>query len=94
MNTTDWITGQIFFRSTGMTGGFGRKKMFFVGIIDVPDSVEIKDEHQYTVYADPPTLFSPSVVPLMVMKKSAVDLKEEMQAKDADGILRSPIWRT
>lgn len=99
MDTSNMITGQIIFRDTGDPGLNGRKKMFLVGIVDIPADVPIKGEHQYTVFSPASelsyiTLEAMNLKPLLIALGTETDVSDRILAHSADGILRSPLWRT
>jgi hypothetical protein len=93
------ITGQLFFRDTPKNAngpaGPGRKLMMVVGIVAVPEDIDIKGEHQYVVSGgksrnDP----SGSFIELgMLTDKGVVDQTAVGRGNTIGDLLKEGIWQ-
>lgn len=89
------ITGQLFFRDTpkGASGpaGPGRKLMMVVGIVAVPEDMDIKGEHQYVVSG---AMLTSEILRLGVHTQDGVlDRTKEAAGYAAGQLLTMPIWQ-
>lgn len=80
------VTGQVFFRDTGLKAADGRRIFWSVSVVSVPSDFHFEPEHQYTVSGS-------SDGSLQVHKETAVDLTDKAMGKGADGLLKAPIWK-
>lgn len=88
------ITGQLFFRETPRNpdgpAGPGRRLMIVVGVLAVPDDMEIKGEHQYVVSGD---YLCEGIVRMGLATQSGViDRTKEAEGLTASGLLSKAIW--
>ena len=90
-DTSKMLTGQVIFREVG-DGTQGRFKMFFVGVVDVPDGIELKGEHQYIIWGFRPG--DPSEQILHICQEGVIDRTEELRGTMASEMLTTPFWRT
>lgn len=88
------VTGQLFFRDAATSNtipdgvaGPGRKLMLVVGILAVPEDLDIKPEHQYVV-------LDLGAWPLLtVVPSTATDIADRARGRAAGDLLCEPIWR-
>lgn len=89
------ITGQLFFRDTPKEthgpAGPGRKLMMVVGILAVPEDMEIKGEHQYVACGTKPV---DGMIRLVIATESGViDRTKEAAGYAAGQLLTQGIWQ-
>jgi len=89
------ITGQLFFRDTLKESrgpaGPGRKLMIIVGVVAVPEGMDLKGEHQYVVSG---AMLTDEILRLGVYTKSGViDRTEEAAGYSAGQLLTQGIWQ-
>lgn len=89
------ITGQLFFRDTPQnpnnSAGPGRKFMMVVGIVAVPEDMDIKGEHQYVVSG---AMLTDEILRLGVHTQDGViDRTKEAAGYAAGQLLTLPIWQ-
>lgn len=85
----DFVSGQLVFRDVGQTAkvldGTDRKLMMVYGILAVPEHLDFKGEHQYTVNG-----FGGN---LKIFKDSEIDVSKITKGNTPSGVLKEPIWR-
>lgn len=89
------ITGQLFFRDTPKEAhgpaGPGRKLMMVVGILAVPEDMDIKGEHQYVVSG---AKLVDGMIRLGIATESgAIDRTKEAAGYAAGQLLTMGIWQ-
>lgn len=83
----DKISGQLFFRDMGEAAD-GRRLYLIVGLVAFPESVPIKDEHQYTVMgAHYPGYLS------FTMPEAYAVYPGVKSGATPDDLVTSPIWQ-
>lgn len=90
-----YITGQLFFRDTPKEAhgpaGPGRKLMMVVGILAIPEDMDLKGEHQYVVSG---VKLTDEILRLGVHTQSGViDRTKEAAGYAAGQLLTMGIWQ-
>ncbi len=89
------ITGQLFFRDTLKEAhgpaGPGRKLMIVVGILAVPEDMNIKGEHQYV--ASGAKLVDGMIRLGIATESGVIDRTKEAAGYAAGQLLSEPIWQ-
>jgi hypothetical protein len=91
------ISGQVMFRATpggphNAPDGTPRRLMMVFGIIAVPDSVAIQDEHQYPVCSSG-QCWSKDSGSMDVLLRGGINRKEIARGCTPNGLLEQPMWQ-
>jgi hypothetical protein len=91
----NYVTGQLFFRDTpkdtNSPAGPGRKLMMVVGIVAVPENMDIKGEHQYVVSG---AMLTDEILRIgLNTKNGVIDRTKEAAGYEAGSLLKQAIWQ-
>ena len=88
------IKGQVVFRETRDKAPGDRRRLFMVvGIIAVPENVEIRGEHQYTIFGTTNDILHFPTLPLTIDISSAKDVRSISEGLAMGQLLTEAMWR-
>jgi len=85
------VTGMLFVRDTRRPPHpNGRRLVMVVGILEIPDDVDLPGERQFVVLGSD----VPDALALTLLKQPRIDRTDEARGKNIGSLLLEPIWRT
>lgn len=89
---SELISGQFFFRDTGIEAGMERRLVIACGILAVPPNFPIRGEHQVAVVGGLQVFVDEVTPTLRLYTTQQVDRTEFARGMGMDGLLTSQIW--